>query len=63
MPGADILARYFALGGRNVSFASDAHGRERILAGREKAVAALSAIGFTHLTVPDCGKQILVPLT
>ena len=63
VPGADILARYFALGGRNVSFASDAHGRERILAGREKAVAALSAIGFTHLTVPDCGKQILGPLT
>lgn len=58
LPGEDILARYFALGGRKVSFASDAHGVEQICAGRERIVAALKSIGFSHISVPD-GKKIV----
>ncbi len=52
LPGTDILARYYALGGRKISYGSDAHGPSRLCQGREKAVAALKEIGFTHLTLP-----------
>ena len=62
LPGTDILARYFALGGRKVSFASDAHGAEQICAKRGIVCEALKEIGFTHISVPDCGEEILVPL-
>lgn len=61
LPGRDILARYFALGGRKISFASDAHRADRILAGREKAVRALREIGFSRFTVPDRGRHIPAP--
>lgn len=52
LPDTDILTRYFELGGRAVSFASDAHSTERICDKREKVVAALKKIGFTYITVP-----------
>ena len=61
LPGRDILERYFALGGKKISFASDAHRADRILAGREKAVRALREIGFSCFTVPDCGRHIRAP--
>ena len=61
LPGRDILERYFALGGRMVSFGSDAHRIDRIAQGREKVVAALQEIGFEGITVPDCGTYVLVP--
>lgn len=61
LPGEDILARYFALGGRKVSFASDAHRADRILQGRDAVVHALKKIGFTGITVPDRGMHLLVP--
>ena len=60
LPDCDVLERYFALGGRKVSFASDAHDTSRILEKREIVVAALKKIGFTHITVPVCGKHITV---
>ena len=62
IPATDVLQRYFALGGRLVSFASDAHGADRICAGRETVVSALRAIGFTHIAVPDCGKRHFVEI-
>ena len=55
LPGADILTRYFALGGREVSFGSDAHFAARIAEKRELVCAALKEIGFAYITVPDCG--------
>lgn len=61
LPGEDILARYFALGGRKISFASDAHRADRILQGRDTVVRALKKIGFTGITVPDRGEHLLVP--
>ncbi len=62
LPNTDVLERYFALGGRKVSYASDAHDTSRILDGREKVVAALKKVGFAHITVPVCGKHILIEL-
>ncbi len=62
LPDEDILARYFALGGRDISFASDAHAAARIADKREQAVALLKDIGFTSLSVPCQWKKIKVPL-
>ena len=62
IPDTDILTRYFELGGRKISFASDAHTAERIAEKYELVCAALKKIGFTHLTIPECGKEIHIPL-
>lgn len=61
LPGRDILERYFLLGGRKVSFASDAHRADAIGRGRETVVRTLNEIGFPGITVPDRGNHILVP--
>ena len=48
MPNEDILARYFALGGRNVTTGSDAHRTEHLAVGIPEAICALKRVGFTH---------------
>ena len=58
----EMLRRYYQLGGRKVSFASDAHNVERIMEKRETIVAMLKEIGFTHITVPCRGEHIQVEL-
>lgn len=62
LPGTDILARYFELGGRKVSFGSDAHFAARVGDKRGIVCAALKKIGFTHITVPVCGQDVELPL-
>lgn len=62
LPDTDVLTRYFQLGGRSVSFASDAHDTSRIANKYDLVVAALKKIGFTHQTIPFIGKHILLPL-
>lgn len=62
LPSVDILQRYFELGGRKVSFASDAHDAGRLAAGRDAVIAALKKIGFTDLIVPCCGKEIKIKI-
>lgn len=62
LPDFDIVERYFALGGRNISYASDAHAPNQIIEGRKEIVARLKAIGFTHFTVPCRGEYIKIPL-
>ena len=62
LPDTDILRRYFELGGRKVSFGSDAHLTGRIGEKRELICAALKEIGFTHVTVPDQGVHIELKL-
>ncbi len=62
LPSRSILERYYALGGRNISYGSDAHGVERICDKREEVAAMLKDIGFTHLTVPFRGEYIKVEL-
>ena len=62
LPSEEILRRYYALGGRKISYASDAHQTSSILRGREQIVALLKEIGFTYLTVPCRGEHIKVEL-
>lgn len=62
LPGEDILSRYFELGGRLVSFGSDAHDTLHIGEKRERVCDALLRIGFTHIAVPAKGRVSLIPL-
>ncbi len=62
LPDADILRRYFELGGRLVSYGSDAHAPDRILDKWEHVVAVLKEIGFTYITVPCQGQYVQIPL-
>ena len=62
LPDMDILSRYFELGGRLVSFASDAHATDRICDKRQLVVSSLKKIGFTHIAVPIRGKRILIDI-
>lgn len=62
LPFVEILERYYELGGREVSYASDAHFGARLAQNREAVVAALQKIGFTHLTVPCRGEKIKIEL-
>ena len=62
LPDTDILQRYFELGGRRISFASDAHSTQRICDKREIVVAALKKIGFKFITVPCRGGRIEVEI-
>ena len=62
MPPMSVLKRYFELGGRMVSFGSDAHDTGRILYKRDKVVKMLKEVGFTYLTVPYKGEYIKVEI-
>lgn len=62
VPSEEILRRYFALGGRKISFGSDAHVPERIAEKREEIVGVLREIGFTHLTIPCRGEHFQIEL-
>lgn len=62
MPSEEILQRYYALGGRKVSFGSDSHFTSRILDKREQVMAMLKSIGFTYITVPFKGEHIKVEI-
>ena len=62
IPNTDILERYFELGGRKISFASDAHNRSRIGENRDKVVDSLRAIGFDSITVPVRKKHVQIEI-
>lgn len=62
LPHRDVLERYFELGGRKVSFASDAHDITRIAKNRGEVVKLLKEIGFTYITVPCRGEHIKVEI-
>lgn len=62
LPGPDILARYHELGGRLISFGSDAHDVSFIAAGREDVAATLQELGFDAVAVPARGRVTLLPL-
>lgn len=62
LPSEALLRRYYELGGRKISFGSDAHFKERILDKREQIVELAKKIGFTHVTVPCRGEHIQVEL-
>ena len=62
LPDVHILQRYYELGGRKVSFGSDAHFTSRLMEKREEIVSALKKIGFTYITVPFKGEHIKVEI-
>ncbi len=62
LPDNDILERYYELGGRKISYGSDAHFPSRILEHREKVVDTLRSIGFEYLTVPCRGEEIKIEI-
>lgn len=63
LPDMDIVERYYLLGGRNISFASDAHEKENICFNRAAVVEKLKEIGFTYITVPvKRGVRVKAPL-
>ena len=62
LPCREIVQRYYELGGRKVSFGSDAHFVARIGDKREEVVAMLKEIGFTYITVPFRGEHIKVEI-
>lgn len=58
LPDTDVLERYFELGGRAISFGSDAHDTVRIMEKRGLVVSALEKIGFSAVAVPVRGKTV-----
>lgn len=62
LPDTDVLRRYFELGGRKISFGSDAHFTKRIADKRQLVCAALKEIGFTHVTIPIKATHIEIDL-
>ncbi len=55
LPDEDVLYRYFELGGRKISFGSDAHCSRDVARSADKVCAALRKIGYSCLTVPAEG--------
>lgn len=62
LPDYDVVERYFALGGRKISFGSDAHLVARVADKFDEVVERVKAIGFTYLTVPCRGEHIKVEI-
>ena len=62
LPYVEILERYYELGGREVSFASDAHFGSRLMEKREVVISALEKIGFNYITVPRRGQKIKIEI-
>ena len=62
LPYRYVIEKYYSMGGRKVSFGSDAHSTSRLCDGRDKVVAVLKEIGFQYLTVPFCGKELKIEI-
>lgn len=62
LPAWEIVERYYVLGGRKISYGSDAHFKERIADKWGEVVEKLKEIGFTYLTVPFRGEHIKVEI-
>ena len=62
LPDNDILERYFELGGRKISFGSDAHFPSRIMEHRERVMDVLHSIGFEYVSVPCCGEVLKIEI-
>ena len=62
LPDTDILERYYAMGGRLITLASDAHTADRPGIGFDAAVQKLKAIGFSHACDFEKRKPILYEL-
>ena len=57
LPDEHILSLYYELGGRKISFGSDAHAVGRVGDKWDRVVHMLKGIGFTYLAVPYRGEH------
>ncbi len=62
MPTKDFLERYYQLGGRSISFASDAHVVSRVGDMYKQASELVKSVGFTHWTVYREGKPLFIEI-
>jgi len=62
LPGVEILRWYLEMGGRHVTFGSDAHRIEQVAENFDVALEAMRAAGLTHLTQFERRQPRLVPL-
>lgn len=62
MPTEELLALYFARGGRRVCLGSDAHFPERIAQHFDTTLDILTRVGFTELTIPTRTNTITYPI-
>ena len=60
LPRADVITRYYELGGRKISYASDAHTPNDIGRSYKEICALAKQIGFEGFTVPTKDGHILV---
>lgn len=61
-PEVETVKRFKELGGKYVTFGSDAHFAEDITAGIDEAYAAMKQAGFTHFTLFQKRTPILMPI-
>lgn len=61
LPGRDILEQYYAMGGRLITLASDAHTADRIGNAFDETASVLKGIGFPGYYYYDQRKPCLVP--
>lgn len=61
MPHMDIIRRYYELGGRKISFGSDAHREHELFAKYVKTAAELKQVGFEGFTCYKARRPVLFP--
>lgn len=62
MPGPALLERYYELGGRLLTFGSDAHSTEKLGGGIDQAMEQAKAAGFTEFTIYKQHKPVMLPM-
>ncbi len=62
MPDAGLLKRYYGLGGRLLTFGSDAHNTENLGGGIDQAMDTAREIGFKEFTIYRRHKPQMLPL-
>lgn len=62
MPGAELLSRYYELGGRLLTFGSDAHCTENLGGGIDAAMDMARNIGFREFTIYRRHEPVMLPL-
>ena len=62
LPEKEILERYFELGGRNITFSSDAHRKDFMCDKYDLAKKIVKEIGFTEWTVYEKGQPVKIKI-
>lgn len=61
-PEVDVVKRFKELGGKYVTFGSDAHFAEDLAAGLTEAYDAMKAAGFNEMTLFQQRTPLLMPI-